>query len=102
MMKEREPLHDRCQRKAHGHLGWAMAPCQLAWVLLQRVLRVVDHEVSRGEDLHVLLVLAVNRKGLSRVGYRGLMPRVRLMIGGVDHHHAADFQAVTHRKPGMI
>ena len=102
MVKERQPLHARCEGKVHGQLGRAMAPCQLARVLLQRVLRVVDHEVSAGKELHVPLVLAVNRKELSRVGHLGLMARVRLVIGGVDHHHAAGFQAVTHRKPGVV
>ena len=50
MVKERQPLHARCQGKVHGQLGRAMAPCQLARVLLQRVLRVVNHEVSIGQE----------------------------------------------------
>src|SRR5215831_13523384 len=31
-----------------------------------------------------------------------MMARVRLMIGGVDHNHAAGFQAVTQCKPGVV
>src|SRR6266481_4335815 len=102
MVKERQPFRARREGKVHGQLGRAMAPCQLARVLLQRVLRVVDHEVSAGKELHVPLVLAVNREELSRVGHLGLMARVRLVIGSVDHRHATGFQAVTKRKPGVV
>ena len=102
MVKERQPLHARCEGKVHGQLGRGMAPCQLARVLLQRVLRVVDHEVSAGKELHVPLVLMMNSHDLSWLSYLGVMARVRLVIGSVDHRHAAGFQAVTHRKPGMV
>src|SRR5262245_31840042 len=30
------------------------------------------------------------------------MARVRLVISDVDHRHAADFQAITQRKPGVV
>ena len=102
MVKERQPLYSRGKRKVHSQLGRAMAPCQLARVLLQRVLRVVNHEVSAGEKLHMPLVLAVNRQELGWVGRLGLMARVRFVIGSVDHRHAAGFQAVTHRKPWVV
>src|SRR4029453_15786603 len=102
MMKERQPLHSRGNGKVHRQFGRAMAPCQLARVLLQRVLRVVDHEVSAGKELHVPLVLAVNREGLGWVRHLGLMARVRLMIGGVHYRYTAGFQAVTQRKPGVV
>src|SRR4029077_16754739 len=102
MVKERQPFRARREGKVHGQLGRAMAPCQLARILLQRVLRVVDHEVSAGKELHVPLVLAVNREELSWVGHLGLMARVRLGIGSVDHRHATGFQAVTKRKPGVV
>ena len=62
----------------------------------------MDHEVSAGKELHVPLVLTMNSNDLSLVGHLGLMARVRLMIGSVDHRHAAGFQAVTHRKAGMV
>jgi hypothetical protein len=55
----------------------------------------VDHEVSAGEELHVPLVLPVNREELSWVARVGLMARVRLVIGSVDHRYAARFQAKT-------
>ena len=48
------------------------------------------------------LVLAVDRDRLSRVRHLGLMARVRLVIGGVNHHSAAGFQAVTQCKPGVV
>ncbi len=59
MMKKRQPLHSRGEGKVHSQLGRAMAPAELARVLLQRVLRVVDHQVSVGKELNMSLVFAV-------------------------------------------
>src|SRR4029450_5561266 len=100
MVKECQPLHARCEGKVHSQLGWAMAPRQLARVLFQRVLRVVDQEVSAGKEFHVPLVLAVDREALSSVASLVLMARVRLVIGHIDHCDVARFQAATPRNAG--
>src|SRR2546422_2522097 len=102
MVKECQPLHARCEGKVHSQLGWAMAPRQLARVLFQRVLRVVDQEVSAGKELHVPLVLAVDREALSSVGSLVLMARVRLVIGHIDRYDGAGFQGAIHRKAAVV
>ena len=102
MVKKRQPLHARCESKVHGQLGRAMAPCQPARVLLQCVLRIVNHEVSAGEKLHVPLVLAMNRQESGWVGRLGLVARVRFVIGSIDQRHTAGFQAITHCEPGVV
>ena len=66
----------------------------------QRVLRVVNDEIGTLEKLHVAPIFVVD--GLGADGRVERVQGVRLVIAGVDHGGAIDFEAKTECERGVV
>jgi len=98
VVKEIEPPDPRRASDLHDILPRAVAPARLGRVLLRRVLRVVDHEVSAGEEFNVPAVLAGDLAGACR----RQQPRVGLVVRGVHDRDAVGLEPVAERERRVV
>ena len=100
MVEQGQPPRVRRDREVHRPLGRCVSPRDLGGILLQRVLRVVDHQVGAGQELDVPRVLAVHAGGVA-ADIR-MVARVRLVVGGVDDGDAVGLEPVAERRRRVV
>ena len=100
VVEQRQPLGPGGHREVHHPFDGAVSPGHPLSVLLERVLRVVDHELGPGEELDVPPVLVVHL--VDDAVAQARIRRVRLVIGRVHEGGAVRLEAVAERDPGVI
>ena len=103
-MGESELTHPRRGGQPHGILVGAVAPILLGWVLLRRVLRIVNHQAGAGHESRVAPVSLVH-DGLGVAG-RGVVVPERfgegLVVAQVHDRRAVGLDAVAQRHCRMM
>src|SRR5207244_6637916 len=106
VMEEREALRLCGQGIVHRPLRGGMTPADFLWILVDRVLGIVDHEVGPCEKLDVALLLPVHgrnpRGGPAPVPFSRLCASVRLVIKSVHDDHTIGFQSVAQREGRVV
>src|SRR5262249_19334910 len=106
MVEKGQALGACSQGVIHRPLHWRVTPASLLGVLGCRVLGVMDHQVSTGQELDMSLVLSVHRRCSSKSHRQaprgGSVTYMGLVIDGIDHRDAVGLEAIPERKCRMV